>query len=400
VTFRVNGRPVGRDRRAPYTCRWSSRRAKPGRYRLRATATDAAGNRASATIRVTVRRPAPQPAAAPASSWSGDLQVGLVADSQGMGDEAGSRQDKALPAGVKWLREEFKWGKIEPSNDQWDFHDYDVVMAEAAKRGLNVMPLLHGTPDWAGGDQSIPEDPSEFAEFTAQVVKRYGPAGSFWAAHPELPKLPAQWYEVWNEPYYKFSAGNRVDPARYARLFKAAAQAGKAADPATRWLVASEFEIQTYTGKWVEWPRAMVEAVPDLGQWADAIAVHPYAKHQAPGTPFGDYANDKFLRLNLIRDLFRRAGVDKPYWITEIGWSTCTSGSPCVDSEARQAANLTEMFSLLRGPMRDWVQAVFVYHLNDTGDEDSEPEHRFGLLRADGSPKPAWAALQAAAKRA
>ena len=323
------------------------------------------------------------------------LRIGLVANTQGWGTDLQQRQTEVASSGVRWIREELRWDVVEPQRGQWDFSWYDTVIGEAAKRGLTVLPLLMDTPAWAGPATSdIPADPTDYADYVAHVTARYGPGGSFWAAHPELPSHPATDFEIWNEPYFNFSSNNRVDPARYARLFKAAVVAGRAANPQAKFLMAATDDAYTYQSTWVNWAQAAHAAVPDLGQYVDGIAVHPYSKAYAPDTPFGSYSNDKFMRINVIRDNYRAEGIDKPFWITEIGWSTCSDATWCV-SESNQATYTTRLFDIVRSQMSDWVQAVFLYDYDDVCDDNANPECRFGMLRRDHTPKPAWTALKA-----
>jgi hypothetical protein len=323
------------------------------------------------------------------------LRIGLVANTQGWGTDLQQRQNEVASSGVKWIREELGWDRVEPQNNQWDFSWFDTVIGEAAKRGLTVLPLLMDTPSWAGSSVSdIPADPTNYADYVAHMVARYGPGGTFWAAHPEIPSHPATHFEIWNEAYFNASSNNHVDPARYARLFKAAVVAGRAANPQAKFLMSATDDAYTYQSTWVNWAQAAHAAVPDLASYVDGVAVHPYSKSQAPDTPFGSYSNDKFLRINNIRDNYRAVGIDKPFWITEMGWSTCTDTTWCV-SESNQATYTTQLFNMVKTQMSDFVQAVFLYDYDDVCGNDADPECRYGLLRRDHTPKPAWAALKA-----
>jgi hypothetical protein len=83
--------------------------------------------------------------------------------------------------------------------------------------------------------------------------------------------------------------------------------------------------------------------------------------------------------------------------VTELGWSTCPDGTGCV-SEAVQARYLREAFGIVRNH-RLGVQAMFIYRLRDLAPADtSDREDWFGLLRHDGTPKPAWRVLETLAE--
>jgi hypothetical protein len=143
----------------------------------------------------------------------------------------------------------------------------------------------------------------------------------------------------------------------------------------------------------------MYGAVPDLNAYFDAVSIHPYSAERSPDvyTP-GQGTRWQFRRIEEMRAKFTAHGAaDKKFWITELGWATCTAHEDCV-SEAEQAAYVTRVFEYARNEYASFVEAVFIYHLNDWGPADqTNKEYWFGLLRKDGSPKPAFEALRSAA---
>jgi hypothetical protein len=318
----------------------------------------------------------------------GDLRIGLVANAQGWNMNSASVLDEVEPTGAQWLREEFSWEVIEPANDKWQWDRYDNLLARASERGIRILPVLMSTPSWAGSSwNQIPANPTEYAEFTAAVVARYGPGGSYWDAHPEIASYAPDHFELWNEPYLDaFSAGG-VNPARYARLVKAAATAGRAANSEARFLLQAD---RTPGGDarhtFID---DMYAAVPDLNSHFDAVAVHPYAAKFSPDRWSGGWG---FERIDAARQKFVEHGAgDKPLWVTEIGWSTCPADTDYCTSEQKQATYLGQMFELLRTRYSDYVHAVFVYQHADWGPaEPADREYWYGLKRRDGTRKPAY----------
>jgi hypothetical protein len=60
VQFSLDGRPIGSPvTKPPFVIHWRTTRARPGRHRLTAVATNPSGNRATATLAVTVQNPPP-----------------------------------------------------------------------------------------------------------------------------------------------------------------------------------------------------------------------------------------------------------------------------------------------------------------------------------------------------
>lgn len=335
--------------------------------------------------------------ATPTPPAEASIRVGVVANAQDWGKE----QDAARATGVGWIREQFIWALIEPRDDQWNWERYDRLLTESSQRGLRVLPLLMDVPRWAERDWNfIPDDPREYAEYVAKVTARYGPGGHFWDEHPHLRQLAPRWFELWNEPYYDFFAGNGVNPGRYARLVRAAAKRGRRANGSARFLLAADTGFSDKRDRYHDWVDELYEAVPDLNRWFDGVAVHPYSDGLAPQiyTP-GGYTRGQVGRLAEVYDSIRdHGGRGKKLWITEIGWSTCRSHERCV-SERQQAAYLRKTYDLARTRWRGLIAAMFVYHLRDHGDDDgSNPENWFGTIRRDGSRKPSYKVLEAIAR--
>jgi hypothetical protein len=308
----------------------------------------------------------------------------------------------ASQAGPKWIRQEFDWSQIEPSRGSFDFSTYDQFMLLTAQHGVHVLPLMLDTPGWDGSSwNSIPADPSDYAAFVAAVVARYGPHGTFWSQHPSLAGYAMHTYELWNEPYYDNGNDGDYDPGGYARLVKAAAIAGRQADPAARFLLAAENQAQHVGSAWVWWIDALYQAVPDLNNYFDGVAVHPYGTNlnglsfPTPGQAYNGY--DQIRRVESIRQEFaRHNAANKPLWITEVGWPTCTSGSDRCTTLSGQAADLSAVFNHAHTDWKSFVHAVFVYSFDDSHPEDpANPEYDYGLVYNNGTPKPALAVFKA-----
>ncbi len=349
-----------------------------------------------------VATPSPAPSTPPAAT-SGGLIVGLNANVSGWGNASTApRLDQVVSqTQTKWLREEFDWSTVEPTQGHFDFSYYDHFMLLAAQRGEHVLPLLYSTPAWAGANyNSIPTDPTAFAQYVSAIIGRYGTNGSFWTQYPSLRAMAPTTWEIWNEPYLSTGDNGNYDPAAYAQLVKASAIAGRAADPNAKFLMAAEMQsAQDANGTWQWWVDALYEAVPDLNHYFDGIAVHDYGDDVSTlnptiaGQPYDNYGHVR--RIEEIRAQFLAHGANQPFWITEAGWSTCTTDTRCV-SPAVQASDLTTLFGMIHGSWSGFVQAAFIYSYGD-GSQPSQYEDGFGLTNLDGSAKPALAVFQAQA---
>lgn len=317
--------------------------------------------------------------------------VGIDANTKAYADP-GAQMDRISQAHVTQLREELEWGVVEPAKGAYDWSRYDRVYYEAAERGIEILAGITSPPSWAEPDWNwIPDNPAEYSKFVAKVAARYGPGGSFWASHPELEDHGSSHFELWNEPYVAYFAGNGMSAGRYANLAIAAADAGRAANPRTNYLASAD--NQDNNGE--DWTRAMFTARPDLADHVDGFAVHPYGPdldtyNEGPAGSF---------RRNLEETgtaLVENGAAAKPMWITELGWSTCNSGGVCV-SEQRQAQLTKQLGELLRTTYSSSVRGLFLFNYSDHSDSPSESEANYGYVRENGTPKPALTELRSIA---
>jgi polysaccharide biosynthesis protein PslG len=301
-------------------------------------------------------------------------------------------------AGVAWIREDFLWDKVEPERGRFDWRATDRLMGGAAEHGLDVLAILDYSAPWAsGGDEhDPPRDPADYAAYARAVVERYGEGGSFWRGRDAVRPLRA--VELWNEPWGHFFWRPEPDPAAYATLARAAAEAVRAADAGVDVLVSADLLQVRADGEVRPWFAALLDADPKLPELVDGWSVHPYPEPRDRGPGEGPARSPyAFARVEAIRDLARRRGAMRPLWLTEIGWST--SSGPGGVSEARQATYLGAALDRALGPWRDFVRAVFVYGYDRDNGAPDDLEGHFGVRRADGSPKPAWDAVARRAGR-
>ena len=230
------------------------------------------------------------------------------------------------------------------------------------------------------------------------MIGRYGANGSFWAQNPSLRGSAIQTWEIWNEPFFSSGNNGSYDPGSYARLIKAAAIAGRTADPSAQFLIASEMHsARDSNGNWQWWTDALYQAVPDLNNYFDGVAVHAYGTDTTTLTPMvAGQAYNNYDRMRRIEDIHQQflthGATHKPFWITEIGWSTCTDSPNCV-TPTQQAANVSTLFADLHGSWSSWVQGAFLYHYTD-GTNPTTVQDGYGLTNNDGTPKPALAIFQ------
>lgn len=287
--------------------------------------------------------------------------------------EAIARQlDQVAALGAGWLRFDAAWPEIETERGRFDFSRVDRVVDGARARGLRVVLILGGTAAWARPPHAEwnhgPADATARAGFTAfatLAARRY--AGRIGA------------YEIWNEPNLPGSWMPRPDPAAYRALLGDAYRAIHAADSKAVVLTGGTGGGDTgiNTVRWyTDLYAAGVKAV------SDGVAVHPYPDSRHPA------GSGEMSLARQVRSLMDANGDrGKPLWGTEVGVAT---GGGRHASEEEQAALLLQLHRLwdaipTTGPL-------FYYTLEDFVGHDREAH--FGLLRRDGSAKPAYGVLR------
>jgi polysaccharide biosynthesis protein PslG len=325
--------------------------------------------------------------------------VGVVSEDTFEGDP-GYRQrtlERQAAVGIGLVRQPFYWGLVETSRAHFDFSKLDAYVAAAGRERMRLLPVLFGAPDFRSsapppGSRARgtypPSDPADFARYAEEVVRRYGPGGSFWERHDGLPITS---WQIWNEPNLPVFWASGPDPAAYTRLLTAAAGAIHRADPRAQ-VVSAGLSQSRLGAPFESFLRGMYEA--GAGDALDALAVHPYAP-DAAGT------------VDVVRSarrLLRQLGRSDPIWVTELGWASGGPPSRFTTDEAGQAARVRAAVRALSERRSELGIAGIVYY--DWRDKRPSPEQgdffglHTGLLRADGSAKPALGAFADAARAA
>jgi hypothetical protein len=311
------------------------------------------------------------------------------------------QMDRARDAGAKMLRVDVGWSSLETTGkgqySQWYVDKLDHVVSGANQRGLKLLLTFWETPCWASSapasakqgcsgnwwDRGVqlypPNNPRDYADALAWAIRRYGNRVAAW--------------EIWNEPNLPefFKAD---DPAgSYATLVRTAYPAAKAANPGAT-IVAGSLAQSDY-----EFTERLMRL--GVGGHFDAWSVHPYSEDRSPRDPGTPGYSRMVMALGVpqVRQMLLKHGQNQPLWLTEFGWSTCkVRGGRAYENgvnESTQADYLRQAFEL----MRSWsyVQVGVWFNIQDTAGDPSSRVDNYGLLRDNGSEKPAFAAFRDAA---
>lgn len=180
-------------------------------------------------------------------------------------------------------------------------------------------------------------------------------------------------WELDNEPYF-----DGVYVPTWAQQALQLAQQIKAAHPGHKivlpmFIQTNGGDYQT-SGSWSPWANQVIDAAPGLKTITDYVSGHAYDEAVAPAKVFQT--------LDKVQGQLKAKGLDKPWHITECGWSAGTADSRQV-SQAQQAQYTNDLIMGLR--TRPWVQSIELYCLQTWGSGYYES---FGLFNQDLSDRP------------
>ncbi len=322
---------------------------------------------------------APQPVVTP----RGDPFFGIV--------QAFNDPERAVAAGVTWERMLVWWSHFQPDGpDMWDEQAWLPRETFEAQRAHGIKPVgivIH-TPPWAArndGDPAVSpphnlelpfDDPENYwGQFMARLAGDYAGIVDTWI--------------VWNEPEFCWT-GTMVE---YAQLQRVAYRAIKAANPeATVILTGTTYWQDHEAGRTLFLQRLLDQLARDpeaeeYGYYFDAVAVHQY------GNPLNSYTVPI-----LYQRILASYGLDKPLWFPESNVVPYDDPlKPLMRGGLRatmdeQASYIIQSAALARAAD---VQRYAVYKLRD---EEPENDQYYGLVRNDGTPRPAYTAYQVAVR--
>jgi polysaccharide biosynthesis protein PslG len=282
-------------------------------------------------------------------------------------------------AGLTWLRTDLDWRFIEARRGGWDWTVYDPVVRDAAAAGLTTLGILHTVPAWANGaagDYAPASDPASLTEYCDRTAGHYL-------------RLGVTAYEIGNEINLPAPGRPRPDGVAYTKLTllpcvdgvrRAAARTGVRATVILGSLVPTDRDRAVPVTFLTD-----VYAAGGRGHF-DAVALHPYTGSDPPGV------SDKLTAVpnRLYQVMAAHGDSRQQIWATEFGYPT---GGGNAVSEARQRDFVPAALNLWFA--HPYAGPLFWYSARDSGTSRSDREEHFGLLRRDGTPKPAYYAVAA-----
>lgn len=298
------------------------------------------------------------------------------------------------------------WARTDPGPGRSDDEDWiasDAVIGNAARQGIHALPVLFDTPRWVlerSGRRCgslcglyAPSGHRELAawgSFLAEAVDRYGPRGSFWAEHPQLPKLPIRAWQIWNEQNSPSFFRPLPKVRRYGKQLATAHDAITARDPGAKIILGGMFAN----------PRGGTKPVIPASEYLARLYRRPGAAEDFSGVaphPYAGTVPEMVAQVKLLHREIDRAGDNASMWITEVGWASGGPPSSLNPGPEGQADRLRETYGyFLAHRDRLRIKTVDWFSWRDRAFPPPGvcpwcPET--GLLEADGTPKPSLAAF-------
>ena len=193
-------------------------------------------------------------------------------------------------ANIHFIRSDFSWVNQEKAPGQWDFTRHDAAAAEAARRGLTLLPIIGYAPRWG---KPAHEKLNQWLASVEKNLERYGKTMPYW--------------EIWNEHNYRIFWEN-PNPSDYLKLLKPTAELIRRKCPQAKIVLGGTSQI----------PMSYIETLfkEGAGSCFDVMNIHPYCWYDIPEVELQKQLED-------LQALMKQYNLgDKELWITEIGWPT------------------------------------------------------------------------------
>jgi polysaccharide biosynthesis protein PslG len=272
-------------------------------------------------------------------------------------------------ANIKSIRDEVYWSQVERQKGIYTLPSHVPSALDLAIR-TKLAPLIvldYGNRFYDGGGMPVSDvAQSAFADYAEFV------AGYF--------KGRVHYYEVWNE--WNVGAGNantpdlRADTVAYVRLLAKTSAAIKRVDPSAVVL----------GGAAAGWAAGWIEDMMREGgaRYLDGVSIHPYSYNGGwNGRPEALLDWLKQLGQNIQR---YSNGKAIPLYITEVGWPNYEGK---YNTRPKVSADYLSRLLLLAST-NPFIRGIWWYDFQDDGNDPRNVEDNFGLIRNDGSPKPAY----------
>jgi hypothetical protein len=305
-----------------------------------------------------------------------------------------------LPAisqsGLGWVRDGVEWKSIESSNGVYHVPAKTMQWIDAVHAaGLHIIFILNMSNDLYADHY----DPVAYSKAAAYLAKEL--AGKVQALEIENEPANFGYRAYYGGTWNGVEQDGTVSPwvGKYVILLNTAAKAIKQANPSMK--VIGLGSVTPVNFRQIE---------KGIAPEVDGIVDHPYSfrlvAEQVPfssndaiakrdGIVTADAQGNFSSQIGLYRSLSQKQAGPPEIWLTEWGWTTYNEAAS--GSLYGGFTELAQAKYILRRYIESIALSVDVsvqYDFKDDGTNPFDPEHHFGLVHTDLSPKPAYGAVQ------
>jgi hypothetical protein len=293
-------------------------------------------------------------------------------------------------AGITSVRLPMNWAELVPEArdrfaPRWEILDGQVEYA--ASNRMRPFMFVWGTPEWVSpklGAEPVATARQRRAwlQFLHAAVLRYGPKGSFWREHRDLPRRPVRMWEIWNEENI-VTFSKEPDPERFGRLIRISGGLLHREDPGSTVILGGLFgrPLQVPPNVQSGGFLAGLYRVPGIKRYFDGVALHPYV---ADAAALEGQIEDLRAVMSLNGD------ARSPLYVTEMGWGSAGFESRWERGPRGQARELDRSFAMLTGNRRRWrIGGIWWFSWADQFGSCQFCDSA-GLLTGGGEAKPSW----------
>jgi len=297
--------------------------------------------------------------------------------------------DLIAAAGMRIVRLDLTWETTERAKGIYDWSGYDQTLAALRARRLRPLLILgYSNPIYAApvtvrhhGSELTRIAPPSSTDARAAFVRWAQAAARHFVSDNPL-------FEIWNEPNQDMFWPPRSDPQQYVELADASCRGLRAAVPTATIIAPGAAGMPTCNQPAPDLLVALLAS--RVTGCLDGVSVHPYLNiSDLRETPY----NWELLRALIARSL--PPGAARPVLISS-EWGLSTGGGGIFHHPPDEMA---QAFYVVRMMLLNFASGVPVsiwYDWKDDGDDPSDAENRFGLVRQNLTPKPAYRALATA----
>jgi polysaccharide biosynthesis protein PslG len=312
--------------------------------------------------------------------------------------------DMMRQGNVDFVRLPFDWPSIQgsrgdctPTGGACDWSSIDAQVGAAANNGIRILPNINQSARFVNNNVFKPptNDLAAWRDFIQAAAQRYGPGGAFWQGYGGTP-IPITTFQIWNEPGSNGDFEPKPNPKKYAKILKAAADAIYGVSKKLDVWVGGLFPDTGPKGITLEKFLAKLYKVKKIERSFDAVSIHPYSPK--PGSGVASQVMRGRKAMNKAGD--KKADIA----VTELGYasgcSRCKKNNPppvVVKNEKKQASALKSSFRSLKKKSGKLNLTSIIWFTWRDGVGPCDFCFTSGLLKENGSPKPAYNAFKKAA---